>query len=91
MGGKEVMKKRKIFVSIIFCLLINISMFINAEAATVKLNKTSITVQVGKTYNLKVKGTKKKVKWRTANKKVATVNSKGKITGKKAGKTVYQI
>ena len=87
MGGKEVMKKRRIFVSIIFCLLINFSMFINAEAASVKLNKTSITVQVGKTYNLKVKGTKSKVKWKTANKKVATVNSKGKVTGKKAGKT----
>lgn len=82
------MKKRKLFVPFIFCLLISLSILMNAEAASsVKLNKTSITIQVGKTYNLKVKGTKKKVKWKTANKKVATVNSKGKVTGKKAGTT----
>ena len=82
------MKKKKIFISIIFCLLINLGMCINIEAASnIKLNKSNITIQVGKTYNLKVKGTKEKAKWKTANKKVATVNSKGKVTGKKVGIT----
>ena len=60
----------------------------NVSAATkVKLNKTKVTIQVGKSAKLKVKGTKVKVKWLTSNKKVAVVK-KGKVTGKKAGKAV---
>ena len=82
------MKMKKIFITIVFCLLINLSIFINTEAASnIQLNKSDITIQVGKTYDLKVKGTKKKVKWKTANKKIATVNSKGKVTGEEVGTT----
>lgn len=51
----------------------------------IKLNTTKKTIYKGSTYTLKVKGTKKKVKWTTSNKKVATVNSKGKVTAKKKG------
>lgn len=57
-----------------------------AEAATVKLNKKSLSLEVGKTYTLKVSGTKKKVTWSTSDKKIATVNKSGKVTAKKAGK-----
>ena len=55
------------------------------EAASVKISKTKYTMNVGEKYTLKVKGTKKKVKWSTSNKKVATINSKGKVTAKKKG------
>ena len=55
-------------------------------AAKVKLNRKKATITVGKSVTLKVKNAKKKVKWSTSNKKVATVNKKGKVTGKKAGK-----
>ena len=55
------------------------------EAATVKISKTKYTMNKGEKYTLKVSGTKKKVKWSTSNKKVATVNSKGKVTAKKKG------
>ena len=59
---------------------------VNVQAASkVKINKTKATVYVGKTTTLKVSGTKKAVKWKTSNKKVATVSSKGKVTAKKAG------
>ena len=47
---------------------------------------TNTTIYVGKTVQLKVKGTKKKPKWGSSNKKVAIVNKKGKVKGKKAGK-----
>lgn len=57
-----------------------------AQAATIKLNKTSLSLEVGKSYTLKVSGTKDKVTWTSSDKKVATVSSKGKVTGKKAGK-----
>ena len=56
------------------------------QAASIKLNKTSITMYTGKTSTLKVSGTSKKVTWSTSNKKVATVSSKGVVSAKSAGK-----
>ena len=63
----------------------------NASAASVKLNKKKATLYVSgaktkKTTTLKVTGTKKKVTFTSNKKSVATVNSKGKVTAKKAGK-----
>lgn len=50
-------------------------------------------VYVGKKATIKVTKTKVtgKVTFKSSNKKVATVNSKGVITGKKAGKTVITV
>lgn len=61
----------------------------NTESqAKAKINKTSITIRVKQTYVLKVTGTNKKVKWSSSKKKVATVSSKGVVTGKRTGKTM---
>lgn len=66
-----------------------------SQKATVKLNKSQVSVEQGKTVTLKVvtKNVKKvvAVKWSSKNKKIATVNSKGKVTGKKAGKSTFVI
>ena len=52
----------------------------------VSLSKTKKTIYVGEKYTLKIKGTSKKAKWwKSSNTKVATVNSKGKVTAKKKG------
>lgn len=48
-------------------------------AAKPKLNRTKVTLYVGKSVTLKVKRAKKKVKWSTSNKKIAKVTAKGKI------------
>lgn len=56
----------------------------------IKLNKTSITLKKGKTYQLKLKNTSKKVTWKSTNKKVATVGKKGKVTAKKKGNAVIK-
>lgn len=56
-----------------------------ASAAKIKLSKKSVTITKGKSVTLKLKGTKKKPKWSTSNKKIATVSKKGKVVGKKAG------
>ena len=56
------------------------------QAATIKLNKTAVTISQGKTYKLKVTGTKTKVKWTSSNKKIATVNSSGTVTAKAVGR-----
>jgi hypothetical protein len=53
--------------------------------AKVKLNKKTVYLAPGDTLQLKVKGTKKKVKWVSSKKKVATVTKKGKIKAKKIG------
>ena len=48
-------------------------------AAKPKLNRTKVTLSVGKSVTLKVKRAKKKVKWSTSNKKIAKVTAKGKV------------
>ena len=58
--------------------------------AAVKLDKKSVTMYAGQTVTLRLTGTKKNVKWTSAKKAVASVNKKGKITAKKAGKTVIK-
>ncbi len=80
--------KRKIILSILTLCLALVCTFCmpnQASAAKIKLSKKSVTITKGKSVTLKLKGTKKKPKWSTSNKKVATVSKKGKVTGKKAG------
>lgn len=80
---------KKIF-SLVLAAGILISSCLNgipAKAATIKLNKKSLTLKAGSSYTLKVKGTKAKVKWSSKKKSIATVSSKGKVRAKKAGKT----
>lgn len=52
---------------------------------TLKLNSSRITLNPGKSYTLKVNGTKLTPAWRSSNSKIVTVNKKGRITAKKAG------
>lgn len=57
----------------------------DAQAASVKLNKTSATIYVGGTVKLTLSGSKNTT-WKSSNGAVATVNKWGTVTGKKAGK-----
>lgn len=52
------------------------------------INKTFITLPKKNSYTLKIKGTKKKIKWSSSKKKVATVTKSGKVIAKKSG-TAY--
>ncbi len=77
--------------SALLCLITLLALFVcvgEVQAAQVKLNKSKVTMYVGKTVTLKVTGSKQKVTWKSSKKKVATVNAKGKVTAKKAGTTV---
>ena len=80
--------------AILLTLVLTLSManglVFNVSAASPKLNKKKVTITVGKTVKLKVKKNKakKKVKWKSANKKIVKVTKKGKIKGIKPGKTV---
>lgn len=59
----------------------------DTQAATPKLNKTTVTLVKGDQISLKVTGTAKKVRWSTSKKKVATVTSKGLVKAKSKGTT----
>lgn len=61
-----------------------------AYVTKVKLNRTSLKLNKGKSYQLKAtvtptNATNKKLTWSSNRKSVATVNSKGKVTAKKKG------
>lgn len=53
--------------------------------AKVRLNKKTVYLAKGDSIQLKIKGTKKKVKWSSNKKSVATVTKKGKVKAKKTG------
>lgn len=55
------------------------------KVQTPKLSKTKVNVNAGDTYTLKLSGTDQKVTWKSSKTSVATINSKGVITAKKAG------
>lgn len=60
------------------------------EKITIKSKKNKKTIKVNDTLKLKVtitpsNATNKKIKWKSSNKKIATVDKKGKVTGKKKG------
>lgn len=57
-----------------------------AAASGMKLNKKKVTLKVGKKIKLKLKNAKKKVTWKSSNKKIASVTRKGVVKGKKPGK-----
>lgn len=81
---KKLLKKH---FSFIIAVLMVISLIIiprTAQAASVKLNKTKQTMNVGGVYHLKVSGTNKKVTWSSTDSKVASVSS-GKVKAKKTG------
>lgn len=62
----------------------------DVSAASIQLNKKNVTLTVGQSTTLKVKGTTKKVTWTSSDKKVATVTKKGKVVAKQQGKaTIY--
>ena len=66
------------------------------KVVSVKLSAKSKTIKKGKSFTLKAtvlptNANMKAVTFTSTNKKVATVNSKGKVTAKKAGKTTIIV
>lgn len=57
----------------------------DVQAATPKISRTKVTLIKGKQLKLKVTGTKKKPKWSSNKKKVATVTNKGVVKAKSKG------
>lgn len=59
-----------------------------AQAAAITISSKSLSLEVGQSKALAIKGTKQKVTWSSNKKTVAVVSGKGKVTAKAAGKAV---
>lgn len=86
----KVKKKHRILVILSFICMMAATVTLNlsdVQAASLKLNKKTISLNKGSSYQLKT-NSRKKVKWSSTKKSVATVSSRGKVTAKKNG-TAY--
>ena len=79
------MRRKRLLLFSLLIVVIMTTFFAVSVSATPKLNKTKHTIIAGKSFTLKVTGTKKKVTWSSSNKKVATVTKKGVVKALKAG------
>lgn len=80
------MNKMKKGITLFLALVMVITMFpVQAQAASVKINKTKAVIYVGSRETLKIKGTSKQASWKSSDKSIASVSSKGVVTAKKAG------
>lgn len=81
--------RRKVMKRIIGILLMLLLVFnfipVQKAYAAVKLNKTSLTLDEGKSYTLKITGTTKTIKWASSDVKIASVSSKGVVKAIKKG------
>lgn len=70
----------------IFFMFLCLMLSTTSVSAAPKINKKTATVYVNKTITLRINGEKRKVKWRSSNAKIASVNKNGVVRGKRAGK-----
>lgn len=75
--------RKKSFLLIVLTILLLASINIGTEAAG--LNKASVKLIKGQSYQLTVKGTRRKAKWKSSNNSVVSVSSNGKINARKKG------
>lgn len=78
------MKRWKKLTVILLAVIMALAMAVPVSAATVKINKTKVTICTGQTMQLKMVGTKAKPKW-SSNSRNVIVNSAGKVTAKARG------
>lgn len=76
---------------LILAVVLAVPLNVSAKNYSLKLPKNSLCIGESITANLKGITKKDKVKWSTTNKKIATVNQKGKITAKKSGSVSIKV
>nr|WP_296043100.1 Ig-like domain-containing protein [uncultured Blautia sp.] len=85
------MKEKKLKTVLNMSFMAILLLALPVSAATPRLNKTSTSVYIGKTVQLKVTGKKNsKIKWKSSNSNIAFVSSSGKVTGKRKELALFQ-
>ena len=64
---------------------------LEAHAAKAKISPQKLTLYAGETKTLRLSGTVEKAQWRSLKRSVTVVTVNGKVTAKKAGKTVIEV
>lgn len=82
-------KKMIVLAATVFMVMILLPT--STQAATVNLNKKTITLYAGGSTTLKMTGTAKAVKWSSSKSSVAIVSQKGVVTAKKAGTATITV
>lgn len=78
-------KKRTILFVITFILILPILSITIYAASNIKLNKSAVTLHTNETVSLKLLNNRRKIKWSSSNKEVASVSKNGKVKAKKSG------
>lgn len=80
-------KKWLIRTTVMFCMLL-LMFSVSVLAASPKLNKTKLTLNVGDSYTLVLKNYKgtASIQWKSSNSVKATVSQTGRVVARKAGK-----
>ena len=88
-------KKFKLWMTVVFAiiLLIIVVPMYSAKANTlsIKLNKKSVTLKIGETYQLKTNIADSSCTWKSSNKSIVTVSTTGKLRAKKAGSATVTV
>ena len=88
---RQKMKKciKRVICLLFVCMLLIGIIYEQVDSAKSKisLNKKSVSLKVGNSVKLSVRGTKKKVSWSSTSPYVATVSRKGVVRAKKTGET----
>ena len=82
------MKRKQLSCALLaFLLLLSCLFPATVQAATVRLNKKTVTLEIGNSTRLKMQGTDRAVKWSSKDRTIAVIDSTGKVTAKQAGTT----
>lgn len=84
-NGKGVVKGRKSGTCKVVALFGGKKYACKVTVVNPRLNKKKITVYNSRSFRLKVTGGKGRIRWKSGNKKVATVSKKGTVTALKGG------
>ena len=85
---RQIVSRDLFWAGLLSALVLVFVLLIPQSTQAAHLNKYSKKLMVGESFKLRVVGTSTKVKFKSSNKKVATVTAKGVIRAKKKGKAV---
>lgn len=83
-------KKGMVFACLFFMIILGVSFSCDAaggkkQSDKIRISAEKLKLAKGQTKRLKIIGTKKKVKWKSSNREVASVTKKGIVKGKRKG------
>ena len=86
-------RKQKRWIMIILMIILSISIVpvysVKANTSSIKLNKKTIVLKIGESYQLKTNISESvSCTWKSSNKSIVTVSATGKLRAKKAGSAI---